>query len=382
MKTTVYFTSSRAYEHQSLLDKWGRLIERVGIEFISEGELVVIKLHFGETLGTSFLRPIYVRKMVEKVRQQGGKPFLTDSNTLYRGARQNAVDHLRLALRNGFGYESTGAPIIIADGIRSHDFVEVKVNLTHLQTVRYGSNVHHADSLISLSHFKGHMLTGFGGTLKNIGMGLASRSTKQQMHAEVRPEFRDKALCTACGKCVEVCPSGAVTIMEGKAFFDHGMCVGCADCIVFCPQGALRVLWTEKPERVGEKIAEVVWAILQAKKGKFAFFNFLLDITPDCDCAPWSDNPVVPNIGILGSKDPVAIDQASVDLVNHQRGLPNSALTSALKPGGDKFRALHPGVDWSVQLSYAEKIGLGSRRYQLYDIDRGEIVSLSEIPSG
>ncbi len=381
MKTTVYFTSSRAYEHQSLLNKWGRLIDRVGIEFISEGELVAIKLHFGETLGTSFLRPIYARKMVEKVRQRGGKPFLTDSNTLYRGARQNAVDHLLLALRNGFGYESTGAPIIIADGIQSHDFVEVKVNLKHFQVVRYGSNVHYADSLVCLSHFKGHMLTGFGGTLKNIGMGLASRATKQQMHAEVRPEFRDEALCTGCGKCVEVCPSGAVTMEEEKPIFDHGLCVGCADCIVFCPQRALRVLWTEKPERVGEKIAEAVWAVLQAKKGKFAFFNFLLDITPDCDCAPWSDNPVVSNIGILGSKDPVAIDQASADLVNHQRGLTNSALTSAFKPGGDKFRALHPNVDWTAQLKYAEKIGLGSRRYQLYDIDRGEIVSLSEIPS-
>ena len=353
----------------------------MGIDFVSEGELVAIKLHFGETLGTSFLRPIYARKMVEKVRQRGGKPFLTDTNTLYRGARQNAVDHLLLALSHGFGYESTGAPIIIADGLQSNDFVEVKVNLKYFQTVRYGSNVHYANSLICLSHFKGHMLTGFGGTLKNIGMGLASRSTKQQLHAEVKPEFRDKGLCTGCGKCVEICPSGAVTIVEEKAVFDHKKCVGCADCIIFCPQGALRILWTEKPERVGEKIAEAVWAILQAKSGKVAFFNFLLDITPECDCAAWSDNPVVPNIGILGSKDPVAIDQASADLVNQQRGLTNSALTSAFKPGGDKFRALYPNVRWSAQLSYAEKIGLGSRQYELYDIDRRKTISPSEVPS-
>ena len=381
MKATVYFTSSRAYGNRSLLDKLGRLIDRVGIDFISQGELVAIKLHFGETLGTSFLRPIYVRKIVEKVRQRGGKPFLTDSNTLYRGARQNAVDHLLLALRNGFGYESTGAPIIIADGLRSNDFVEVEVNLKHFQTVRYGSNVHHADSLICLSHFKGHILTGFGGTLKNIGMGLASRSTKQQMHAEVKPEYRDEELCTACGECIEVCPSGAVTLAEEKAVFDHRKCIGCADCIVFCPQGALRVLWTEEPELVGEKIVEAVWAILQAKSRKVAFFNFLLDITPECDCAPWSDNPVVPNIGILGAKDPVAIDQASADLVNQQRGLTNSALTSAFNPGGDKFRALYPDVKWSAQLTYAEKIGLGSRKYELYDIDYGKIISPSEVPS-
>jgi uncharacterized Fe-S center protein len=370
--STVYFVSTKVSKNQGLTEKLVDLINKLGLNFLKKDDLVAVKLHIGEKGCTSFINPLLVRQVVNEVKKLGAKPFLTDTNALYRGCRQNAVDHCNLAEEHGF--INLGAPFIVADGLNSTDYVETEVNLKHFKKIKYASGIHYADALICLTHFKGHMLTSFGGTLKNIGMGIPNRSFKQVIHSEVKPLFRNESLCTGCGRCMAICPSeGAIKIIKKKAHFYHEKCIGCAECITICPENALKILWDESPERVAEKIVEAVYGILKHKKNKVAFLNFLLSITPDCDCFCWSDNPIVPDIGILASFDPVAIDQASVDLVNQQRGLESSVLEKAFQPGEDKFRDLQPERRWEGWLDYAQEIGLGEREYELYNIESGEV---------
>jgi uncharacterized Fe-S center protein len=366
----VYFVGTRmGSKKEGLVKKFGKLIDRVGLDFVAPKSLCAIKLTVGELGNTAYLRPQYAAAVVERVKARGGKPFITDSNCLYHGSRNNAVDHLTNAYLHGFSYATVGAPVIIADGLTSRDYCEVTVNLKHFKTVKYGSVAHHADSLICLSHFKGHLAAGFGGAIKNLGMGLGSRSMKQRMHASVRPEFTKIVKCTGCGECFRVCEFDAIRIVEKKARFDYEKCSGCGECIVTCPEGCLKILWNESPAGVGEKMVETCAAILKKKKDRALFFNFLIDITPDCDCFPWNDHPFAPNIGILASTDPIAIDQASADLVTEAGVLPASDLDGKAGKGQDKFRALRPNVDWTIHLKYGEEIGLGSTRYERIDIE-------------
>lgn len=371
MAAVVYFLTSRSVGNRSVLEGIPRLYAEAGEGTVREGDLVAIKVHVGQPGTTRFLRPQFVRAVVEEVRRRGGRPFLTDSNTLYRGPRDNAVDHALAAHAHGYDIHGTGAPFLAADGLTSKEFVEVPVHLKHFRSVRYGAAAHHADSLVVLTHFKGHMASGYGGAVKNVGMGLGSRAAKQQMHGNVKPSYEEPEKCTLCGTCASVCPAGAVEAEEALMRFDWHLCQGCGDCIVHCPQGALRIQWDSAPEILGEKMAEVAFGVLRAKTGKALFLNFLLEMTPDCDCLPWSDHPLVPDVGILASTDPVAIDQASADLVEAAPGLPNTRLRRAYEPGSDKFRDLHPSVDWQAQLAYAESLGLGTREYRLMDVLRG-----------
>jgi hypothetical protein len=350
---------------ESLVKKFARLIKLVGLDFVKPGSLVAIKLSVGELGNMAFLRPQFAAELVERVKAAGGKPFLTDSNCLYPGSRNNAVDHLLNAYKNGFTYSTVGAPMIIADGLTSKDYAEVDVNLKHFKTVRYGAAAHYADSIICLSHFKGHLVASFGGTIKNLAMGLGSRSMKQRMHASVKPEFTKRDNCTGCGECASVCDYAAVRIVDQKASFDHATCVGCGECIVTCPEHCLRILWNEAPEVLGEKMIETSVGILKRKQGKALFFNFLLDITPDCDCFPWNDNPFAPNIGILASTDPIAIDRASIDLINQEGALAHSELEGKAGKGEDKLLAMRPDIDWASYLRYGQEVKLGSTDYKL-----------------
>ncbi len=366
----VFFVSSRLTGNRSLLDKLGALLVAAGLDFIGPRDLVGVKLSFGEKGNTTYLRPIFVRRVVEAIKAAGGKPFLTDSNTLYHGQRTNSVDHVALAVEHGFGYAQIGAPILMADGLRSESYREVAVDLKHFRTVKVGSIVSEMDALVSLSHFKGHLAASFGGTIKNIGMGLGSRSMKQMMHSgTVRPEFQHGAVCTGCGRCVFVCQHGAVSLEAGQAVFDHDACVGCADCIPACPEDCLRILWAEKPEILGEKMVETTYGVVRQLQGRCLYVNFLLDITPDCDCFGYSDNPFVPNIGILASRDPVAVDAAAVDLVNAQESIMGTRIGRVARRQ-DKFARLHPDIDWRQHLRYAEEIGLGSCAYELVDLEK------------
>jgi hypothetical protein len=374
----VYFLTSRSVANRSVLDALPQLIEAAGLGFIEPRQLVAVKVHVGHPGTTRFLRPQFVKVVVEAIKRRGARPFLTDSNTLYRGARDNAVDHAVAAAEHGYDTVGTGAPFIVADGLTSKEFAEVAVPLRHFKKVRYGAAAHHADSLVVLSHFKGHLATGYGGAVKNVGMGLGSRSAKQQMHGNVKPAYEDRTLCTVCGTCATVCPADAVQAEEAFMRFDWERCEGCGDCIVHCPQGALRIQWDSKPEILGEKMAEVAYGVLKNKRDKVLFLNFLLEVTPDCDCPPWSDHPLVPDVGILASRDIIAIDAASADLVTASPGLQNTRLRAAHRAGSDKFRDLHPSVDWTRQLEYGESIGLGSRRYRLVDVLRNREISLAE----
>ncbi len=358
MASNVYCVRRDRIGKTSLLAATEHLFDRAGVKScITQDDIVAIKLHFGERGNTAFIPPTYVRRVVDKIKHAGGKPFLTDSNTLYRGMRANAVDHTITAIENGFSYATVAAPIVIADGMSGKEYVEVRVDGRHFETVRVGAAAVHADTLVVLTHFKAHEATSFGGTMKNIGMGLGARSGKQQMHADFSPKV-DTSKCTACSKCVDWCPADAMACDE-HAWTDHGLCIGCGECVVTCPYGAIAVDWSTDAAKMQEKIAEYVKGALAGKEGKTAFFSFLLDVTPDCDCWNFSAPPIVPDIGILASKDPVALEQASLDLVN--AALP---LDERVAKDGDKFAEL-TGVNGVPILEYAEELGLGTRDYTL-----------------
>jgi len=367
LASDVYFTDMRAKSGAGMLDKVEKLFDRAGLgDIFSPGDLVALKIHFGERGNTAYIRPQYVRRVVNKIKKRGGRPFLTDANTLYAGSRSNAVDHLQTAIENGFAYAVVDAPLVIADGLSGKEFVSVPVNLKHFQDVKIGSAIYHADSLLAITHFKGHEATGFGGALKNLGMGSGSRSGKQMMHSDILPEVAgDK--CLACGRCTKWCPAGAITVAEGRAVIDRDRCLGCGECTVTCNTRAIAINWKTTPDVIQEKIAEYSLGVLKDKPGKSGFISFLTNITPDCDCAGWSDAAVVSDIGILASLDPVALDQACVDLVNEQAGIRGTRLGDQVN-APDKFRVVYPSIDWSVQLEYGESIGLGTRKYSLTKI--------------
>ncbi|MFN3412083.1 MAG: DUF362 domain-containing protein [Exilispira sp.] len=335
-----------------------------------KGYLIAIKLHMGEIGNTSYVRPIFIRKIVENLKKNGYKPFLTDTSTLYVGQRSNAVDYLNCAVYNGFGYDSIGCPIIISDGIRSNNFVKVETPFSkYFKYIKYAGDVAFSDGIVVISHVKGHMLAGFGGALKNLAMGLATRSTKQQMHGDVKPQIKIDN-CIGCGLCYKYCPVKAIKIINKKAQFDLNKCIGCGDCITICQSKALRILWNESKEIFLEKMGDVIRAILNDFNKPKLYFNFLMDITPDCDCMDYSRYNITSNIGILASYDPVAIDQASIDLVQNEKLYYNFEKESfEEKEKEDKFALINDGIDYRKFIEYCEIIGLGNKEYKLISLN-------------
>ncbi len=364
MSSTVIFSDMTTRADKNLLDKTREIVKKAGIAgIIEENDLVAIKLHFGEEGNLAFVPPPLVRVVVEMVKEKGGKPFLTDANTLYVGKRRNAVDHIETALKNGFSFETVGAPVIIADGLKGADYVNVPVNGKHFERVKISSAVHNAAALIAVSHVKGHDLFGFGGALKNLGMGCGSPAGKQTMHSDLKPEV-DPGKCTACGTCLDRCPEGAIEKVEkNKAFIHDDLCIGCGECVAFCPVQAIPINWETDEATIQEKTAEYAWGVVKPKKGKCGFINYIMNVTPDCDCAPWNDVPIVPNLGILGATDPVAIDQASLDLVNQAPVMANSVI-GAKEDAADKFRAVN-NRNSSYIIDHGQNLGMGQKQYRL-----------------
>ena len=368
MASNVYLADLRTGTKENLFDKIGSLMKQCGSgNRIAAGDLVAVKLHFGERGNHSFIRPVFVRRVVEELRNLNALPFLTDSSTLYPGERKEAVSALRCAIEHGFAYAVVNAPLVMCDGLRGHTAVEVPVEGELLKKVSIGAEIVEADALVAVSHFKCHELTGFGGALKNLGMGCASREGKLLQHSTVGPKVSTRE-CTACAVCIRACTHDAISFVEGKAWIDPERCTGCGRCITACPEKVINVQWNEASDLVMKKMSEYALGALSGKKAKSFFLNFINHVSPACDCYGHSDAPIVNDIGICASVDPVALDQASADLVNQARGNRDTALRSGFEPGGDKFRGVYPDIDWEVQLRHGEKIGLGTREYKLVRI--------------
>jgi uncharacterized Fe-S center protein len=364
-KAPVYFVDMRADMESGVIDRLRKALKQAGVlKIAGEGDLVAVKMHFGERGSTAYIRTPYVGAVVEELEASGCRPFLTDTNTLYVGSRSDSVNHLRTAMKNGFAYSSVGAPVIIADGLKGGNNEIVPIEGKHFSGVKIASEIARADAMVVLTHFKGHEFTGFGGAIKNLGMGCGSRAGKLAMHSDVRPGVSADR-CVGCAKCLRWCPVGAITLKRKKADIDPAVCIGCAECIVVCPERAIRIQWGSSTSMLQEKMAEYAVGAAKSKERKVAFINFVTDVSPQCDCYPFSDTPIVPNVGILLSPDAVAIDRASVDLVNSKAGIKGSALGRGSRAKADKFRGLYPDVDWRIQIDHARSLGLGTTSYEL-----------------
>ena len=369
MASKVYFADLRADVHENLQQKLTRLMKTAGMGDIDfQDKFVAIKLHFGEPGNLAFLRPNWARTVADFVKERGGKPFLTDCNTLYVGGRKNALDHMDSAMLNGFNPMTTGCQIIIGDGLKGSDEVEVPVaGGEYVKNAKIGRAVMDADVFISLTHFKGHEEAGFGGCLKNIGMGCGSRAGKMEQHNAGKPHVAQK-YCIGCGQCRKICAHGAPIIENGKAHIDHDRCVGCGRCIAVCPKDAVRIDWDESTTNLNCKIAEYTKAVVD---GRPCFhISLVIDVSPNCDCRPENDMAIVPNVGMFASFDPVALDMACVDAVNAQTPLRGSAADDAHAKAHvhDHFQRLHPDTNWRSCLEHGEKIGIGTREYELIKI--------------
>jgi uncharacterized Fe-S center protein len=310
-----------------------------------------VKIHVGEKHNTTHVAPRIVRAVVEGVKRVGGSPFLIETSTLYKGERSNAVDHLRHAYAHGFGFEQIGAPFIMADGLTGTSEVEVPIRGLLFDKVAVAREVLLADSLVAVTHATGHVGNGLGAAIKNLGMGLASRMGKLRQHASLKPTV-DSQACTFCAKCLQWCPAEAIVERGGKAFIVSELCIGCGECLAVCRFDAVRHDWGTDLGLLQRREAEHALGAIQDKRDKLLILSFLVDMTKDCDCMARSQRPVQPDLGILASPDPVAADQAVLDLTRERFG-------SSLAEAG------WPGIDATVQLAHGEKIGLGSRTYRL-----------------
>ena len=330
-------------------------------------------MHFGELGNISFLRPNYAKAVADVVKELGGKPFLTDCNTLYVGQRKNALDHLEAAYENGFSPFSTGCHVIIADGLKGTDDVEVPVEGgEYVKNAKIGRAVMDADIFISLNHFKGHEMAGFGGALKNIGMGCGSRAGKMEQHRSGKPSV-DSEKCKKCHLCAKNCAHGAISFDDnGKANIDHNKCVGCGRCLGACNFDAIYNNNTHANELLNKKMAEYTKAVLDGRPN--FHINLVLDISPYCDCHAENDLPILPDIGMFASFDPVALDQACADACNAQKPIQGSLLDHNIKSKEfedhhDHFKNTTPQSEWKSCLEHAEKIGVGTRRYEIIKVN-------------
>jgi uncharacterized Fe-S center protein len=370
-KSTVYFTNLRAKPSQNLLKKLELLVMKAGMDKISfQRKLTAIKIHFGEPGNLAYLRPNYAARIVKIVKEKEAVPFLTDCNTLYYGRRSNAPMHLEAAFENGYNPLATDCPVIIGDGIKGTEYREIELNMEYCKSAKIGSAIADADVLISLTHFKGHEMTGFGGALKNIGMGCASVGGKLFLHSGASPRIYEEH-CTGCRICENNCAHDAIHVGKDKiAHITYEKCTGCGQCIAVCQYDAARVVWQEASENVCKRVAEYTYAVL---KNKPSFhINFIMNVSPDCDCYGFNDYPIVPDIGIAASYDPVALDMASADLVKAAPALPGSRICMNHDQGDrrneDKFNLTHPDTSWLAGLEHARKIGLGNLDYELKTI--------------
>ncbi|MFA5363260.1 MAG: DUF362 domain-containing protein [Candidatus Omnitrophota bacterium] len=353
MKSRVYFISvSNTDTEETIRQKLARLLEKSGaLEFINKGQRVAVKLHFGEEGNRGYVKPGYVRIVCEHIRHRQAEPFLADTNTLYRGKRMNSKDHGTLAAEHGFTEESVGARVFIPDDSQKEELAEIAVGGRYIKSAKIAKAFVDADVLVGIAHFKGHLMAGFGGALKNIGMGCATREGKLIQHCDIAPFIKEKK-CAGCRQCEAVCPARAIVMRNNKAVLDVSLCIGCASCIAACTHDAIDIKWEAGGGLLQQKMAEYAKAVLHGKEKKAVFINFVLKVTKECDCMAKDDPRIVPDIGICISDDPVSLDKACLDLVMEAAGK-------------DIFKEVHPKRDGNIQLKHAAKIGLGNLEYEL-----------------
>ena len=371
-KSTVYFTDFRTKAFgDGLPNKLKKLIRRAGIEQLNmDGKFVAIKMHFGELGNISYLRPNYARAVVDVVKELGGKPFLTDCNTMYPGSRKNALEHLYCAWENGFTPLTVGCPILIGDGLKGTDDIEVPVaGGEYVRAAKIGRAIMDADVFISLTHFKGHEMTGFGGTIKNIGMGCGSRAGKTEQHSNGQPTI-DPEICRGCMRCQRECANGGLEFDEAarRMRVNTKNCVGCGRCLGACNFDAISFGDSAALTELNCRMAEYTKAVVDGRPN--FHISLVVDVSPNCDCHCENDAPILPNLGMFASFDPLALDQACVDACLAAAPLPNSQLSDHMAEKGfidhhDHFKNSTPESEWRSCLAHAEKIGLGSREYEL-----------------
>ncbi|KZX16524.1 NAD(P)H-quinone oxidoreductase subunit I, chloroplastic [Methanobrevibacter cuticularis] len=374
MTSNVYFSNLRARsDDNNKGNKLVKLFKKAKFnELFDEKDLIGLKIHFGERGNDSYISPTLIRYVVDEIKKTGANPFLTDTNTLYHGMRHDSVNHFITAILNGFSYSVVEAPIIIADGLSSENEVLVDINQKHVKSAKIAGDIINADGLLVASHFKGHGLSGFGGAVKNLAMGCATIAGKLEQHECAKPIMTED--CINCGVCFKVCPVDAIAkeYVEVKQDYEYSIvydkCIACMNCWDGCPEESIDLDWEKEIPEFIERMAEYALASVKGKSKKVGYINFLTNITPDCDCVPWSDAPIVPDIGFLASSDPVAIDAASVHLINQQKGNSDSMLHKNCGHGEDKFQGVWENVDGTQLLRYSEKIGLGSQDFRLIEI--------------
>jgi uncharacterized Fe-S center protein len=353
----VYYIKVENEENVATLsNKTIRLLQKFScFHSIKKNDFVGIKIHFGEKDNIGHIDPFIAKRVAEFLKQKSERVFIADTNTLYESSRSNSVEHLKLAHQHNFNLSKIGIPVIIADGLKGRNFVVIKIPGRHLKSVKIASDIANSDFLLCLSHMTGHMQAGFGASIKNLGMGCASRAGKLEQHSNVLPAVL-KNKCEGCGTCLRWCPPKAIIIEGGKAAIMQNKCIGCGECTVVCKNGAIEIKWSESIRNLQEKMAEYALGAAKAiGHHRMCYVNFLTHITKDCDCMTKNEPAICDDIGIMASEDPVALDKASVDMII------KANRKDILKIG-------YPDIDWSVQLSHAEVIGLGRTSYKVEEI--------------
>ena len=373
-KSKVYFTDFRARTGEGLPAKLKRLMKKAGFASMDmEGKFVAIKMHFGELGNISYLRPNYAKAVADMVKEAGGIPFLTDCNTLYPGSRKNAIEHMYCAWENGFTPMTVGCPVIIGDGLKGTDDIAVPVKGgTYIKEAKIGRAIMDADIFISLTHFKGHETTGFGGTIKNIGMGCGSRAGKKDQHSNGKPTI-DPEVCRGCKRCMRECANQGLEFDETtkKMHVNAENCVGCGRCLGACNFDAIRFVNDAATKELNCRMAEYAKAVVDGRPN--FHISLIVDVSPYCDCHGENDAPILPNVGMLASFDPLALDQACADLCLKQQPLPNSVLSDNMKKADfcdyhDHFENTTVDSEYKSCLEHGEEIGLGSREYELIEM--------------
>ncbi len=355
MGERVYFIQVRDKEDPSSMAKKVKyLYEKSGAgDKFDSGDFIAVKTHIGEHTNTTFVHPLLVKAIIDKLKQGGAVPFLAETSTLYRGKRSNAIDHITLANEHGFGFEKLKVPFIMADGLFGDAEVSVDIKGKHYSQVNIASEIAKVQGLMVISHFKGHIVCGFGGAIKNVGMGLAARKGKLRQHSVMSPEINQDT-CTACEDCIKWCPQDTISLVDGKAYINKKNCIGCGECLAVCKYGAVLFDWKRESRSLQEMMAEHVAGVTKAVAGRVFYFNFLINITKDCDCMN-GGRIVSRDIGIVASSDIVAVEKASCDIFRKLNREEIQAFT-------------YPNVNPLIQIEHAQAIGLGSMDYELVEV--------------